>query len=759
MKTRFPVSTFIGRARFAWLIVLVATSLAAQEKTGIISGEVRDALTKQALPGANVVIVGIQRGAATNENGYFVIKNTPLGTYQLRVSYIGYQAVAQEDISVVHGRNTTVLIELMPTQIELEGATVTGGYFRKPTEHTVSYRTLSPQEIRRSPGSAEDIFRVMQSLPGVATAGGKSAQLIVRGGSPEENLTLLDNIEIYNPIHFARTGESMGIISIINPSLLREVNFLTGGFPAKYGDKMSSVFDMTMVDGNKEVHNTDINANVAGFGAMVDGPVLNNGTMVFSARRGFFDLLTSLLSRPVAPSYYDAVGKVTYDLDSKNRLSFVGFYYLDQIKREGVVSTKSSSDNGPYNYLTRDDYGTAFGVNWRYLISPNAYSLTTLSYSDNGWNTLRGTEAERDLIGEDILEKSYTLKSELTYQINPSGEIKGGVQIRYIESKQISWKPADTTRSGQIVPASSIAYLPKVVNKPSAFLQSTWKPWVQLSLTAGVRYDYFSFTSEGTVSPRLSASYQATSRTAFNMAYGKFNQTPASYQIALDPLNQQLRSSSATHFIFGVEHLLRDDLRGTVEAYYKDLSDVIVGSDTNSILYNTGSGFARGIEFSLQKKFTDGFVGTASYTYSESRRRDTPGSAEYYFEFDRPHILNLIAGLELGDNWQLGAKYQYASGNPFTPVVGVVQKNKTYYAVDGAYNSARYPAYHKLDVRLDRKFVFASWTLNVYLDLWNVYNRQNVLDYTYKVDSRGIITETPRYDFGVLPIIGMSAQF
>jgi len=115
--------------------------------------------------------------------------------------------------------------------------------------------------------------------------------------------------------------------------------------------------------------------------------------------------------------------------------------------------------------------------------------------------------------------------------------------------------------------------------------------------------------------------------------------------------------------------------------------------------------------------------------------------------------------MELGDNWQLGAKFQYASGNPFTPIVGVVQKNNAYYAVDGANNSARYPAYHKLDVRLDRKFVFASWTLNVYLDLWNLYNRQNVLDYTYKVDSRGIITETPRYDFGVLPIVGMSAQF
>ena len=129
------------------------------------------------------------------------------------------------------------------------------------------------------------------------------------------------------------------------------------------------------------------------------------------------------------------------------------------------------------------------------------------------------------------------------------------------------------------------------------------------------------------------------------------------------------------------------------------------------------------------------------------------------FEFDRPHILNLIAGLELGDNWQLGAKFQYASGNPFTPVVGVVQKSNTYYVVDGTYNSARLPAYHKLDVRIDKKVVFGSWTLVAYLDLWNVYNRQNVLDYSYKVGSNGIITETPRYDFGMLPIIGLSAQF
>jgi hypothetical protein len=705
------------------------------------------------------MLVGTNSGASTNDNGYFVVKNIPIGVYQLKVSYIGYNNFINDDVQVVLNRNTNIQIELVPSQVEVDEVVVTGGYFQKPTESAVSYRTLSSQEIRRSPGSAEDIFRVMQSLPGVATAGGKSAQLIVRGGSPDENLTLLDNIEIYNPIHFARTGESMGIISIINPSLLKEVNFMTGGFPAKYGDKMSSVFDMTMVDGNKELHNIDINANVAGFGVMVDGPVMDNGTMVFSARRGLFDLLTSVLNRPASPSYYDAVGKFTYDLNAKNRLSLVGFYYLDQIKREGTVSMKNSTDTGKYNYLTRDDYGTAFGVNWRYLISPNAYSLTTLSFSGNGWNTLRGTETERDLIGEDILENSYTLKNEITYQLNPNLDIKGGAQIRFLESKHTTWKPADTTRLGQIIPASSISFLPEISNKPSVFLQGTWSPWVRLSLSAGARYDYYSFTKEGTLSPRLSASYHVTDKTSFNLAYGEFYQTPVSYQIALDPINQQLRSSRATHYILGVEQLLRDDIRATVEVYHKDLSNVVVGNDTTDILFNTGSGYARGIEFSFQKKFIDGFVGTASYSYSVSKRRDTDGLTEYYFEFDRPHILNLIAGIELGEGWQLGAKFQYSSGNPFTPVAGVTEKNGTYYVVDGEYNSARLPAYHKLDIRFDKKFVFNAWTLTAYLDLWNVYNRENILDYSYKVDSNGLITETPRYDFGILPIIGLTAQF
>ncbi|MFA6596439.1 MAG: TonB-dependent receptor [Ignavibacteriaceae bacterium] len=757
-----PLNSRLKRTFYLLLIIFGNLSILAQNKTGIISGEVRDAVTKRPLLFANISLVGTQIGVVTDDKGYFVIKNIDAGVYQLKFSYIGYLPMIKEDITVNQSRNTSVPVELIPAQIEMKEVNVTGGYFQKPIDQPISIRSLTQQEIRRSAGSAEDIFRVMQSLPGVATAGGKSAQLIVRGGSPDENLTLLDNIEIYNPIHFARTGESMGIVSIINPSLLKGVDFMTGGFPAKYGDKMSSVFEMSLVDGNKETFNTDLNANLGGFGAMVDGPVPGNGTMIFSARRGFFDLLTNLMNKPAAPQYYDAVAKLTYDLDEKNRISFVGFYYLDQILREGTSTTKKTATettNFKYDYLTRDDYGTAFGINWRYLFSPKAFSLTTLSFSGNGWNTLQGTETDRSLSGEDIRENSFDIKNEVTFNVLDNLELKTGGYLRFIDSKHITWKPADTTRIGQIIPASSVSFLPEMSNKVSFFIQDTWRPFARLSLTSGIRYDYFSFTNESNISPRISFSFHLTDKTSLNASYGKFYQTPATYQIALDPQNVLLKSGLATHYIVGIDHLFAEDTKFTVEAYYKDLTDVFVANDTTDVLTNAGGGFAQGIEFSLQKKFTDGIVGSASYSYSVSKRKDASNLPEYYFEYDRPHILNLIGGIELSKTWQLGFKFQYASGNPYTPVIGTAIKNGTYYAVDGAYNSSRLPDYHKLDIRIDKKFVFEKWTLTAYLDLWNVYNRENVLSYSSKVDAAGVITTTPRLDFGILPILGLSAQF
>ncbi len=740
------------------VFLFLTNEINSQSKTGIISGEVRDAVTKQPLPGANILIDGTNQGSACDENGYYVIKDVVPGRYSLKVSMIGYLSSVITELNINPNRNQSVNFELHSAAMELGEVKVTADYFAKPDENPVSFRTISPEEIRRSPGSAEDIFRVMQSMPGVATAGTKSAQLIVRGGSPEENLTLLDNIEVYNPIHFARTGESMGVISIVNPALIQKVDFLTGGFPAKYGDKMSSVFDMTLKEGNKETMNTDANLNIAGFGVTMDGPVAENTNMVFSLRRGYFDLITSLLDKPVAPNYYDAVGKISYDLNKNNRISLVGFYYVDQIERTGIEKGETYSWNR-FDYLTRDDYGAAIGINWRSLISEKAFSLVTASYTSNGWNTIQGTELNRDLLGEDIREDEFSLKSEFNYQFSPKLNLKLGGQFKVINSHNESWSPADTTREGTIIPASIISYQPDAEFKSMFFLQSSFRIVDPLVISAGLRYDYFSLTNENNFSPRISLSYNLSERTRLNFALGRYYQSPASYEIAPDERNLLLNSSYADHYIAGVEYRLGLDTKAGIEIYHKELSSLIVDPDSSNLLINTGSGYAQGIEFSLQKKFTDGFVGSASYSYSISKRRDYESTALYDFEFDRPHILNLIFGLEMGSGWQIGAKFQYASGNPYTPVIGVTEIDNIFYVIDGENNTARYPDYHKLDLRIDKQFVFDSWLFSVYLDLWNVYNRDNVVSYSFKTTKDGTITTEPRYDFGIMPIIGFTAKF
>ena len=185
---------------------------------------------------------------------------------------------------------------------------------------------------------------------------------------------------------------------------------------------------------------------------LLDGPIPGDGTMVFSARRGFFDLLTSMMNRPVAPRYWDLVGKATHTLGANHKLSLVGFYYLDDVEKTGSVEDAGSEAGRKYDYGRRDDYGSAIGLNWRYLYSTRGYMLTTAALTGNGWKSWFGTESNRELRGEDVVEDEAHLKSALTYKISDGVEVKGGVFWKHIDSEHHTWRDADTTRTGFVFP-------------------------------------------------------------------------------------------------------------------------------------------------------------------------------------------------------------------------------------------------------------------------------------------------------------------
>ncbi|HVO73809.1 MAG TPA: TonB-dependent receptor, partial [Ignavibacteriaceae bacterium] len=513
------------------------------DKNGSIEGVVLDKATKQPLYAANVIIPEILSGAATDSFGKFSINNISSGVYQLKASMIGYEMQIKTQVIVTTNQVTKIVFELNPVSIEMGSVEITTGFFETNPEKTISTKKLTTEEIKSSPGSAEDIFRIIHSMPGVTTGSLANSNLIVRGGSPDENLALLDNIEIYSPLHFGRLDASMGTISIVNPDLLESVEFSSGGFPAEFGGKLSSLFELKMKEGNTSSFNTDVNLNMAGFGIYADGPLTSKSSIAFSARRGIFDLITKMMGREVMPTFWDAAGKITYNIGKSNKISLLGFFYKDDVERDKYDPDAHNKVGREYEHVKFDVYGSAFGLNWNYLFSNNGYSLTTASITSNGWKTFGGTNALPNSNGEDLIEQEISIKNEILYKLSNFIEIKGGLFLKSINSDHFVWSEIDTTETGHIFNADTINYYPPIAYKSGGFLQATLHPFERLILTSGLRYEYLDLTKEDAFSPRISASYRLTDKIILNAAYAKLSQDPAAYQIQLDEQNKNLRST------------------------------------------------------------------------------------------------------------------------------------------------------------------------------------------------------------------------
>ncbi|HYW69236.1 MAG TPA: TonB-dependent receptor, partial [bacterium] len=561
-------------------------------------------------------------------------------------------------------------------------------------------------------------------------------------------------------LHFGRPGGTIGGISIVSPGLIERVDFHTGGFPARYGDKVSSVFEMKLRDGSSTDYNTSLNLNMGGFGLVTDGPLPGGGTMLFSARRGVFDLLTRTMDIPALPSYWDVVGKISYDVGASDHLSLVGFYFPDDLRLESDLEGEDRHGIWPGLDMERSDHGRAVGLNWRHLMGDRGYLLTTVSHVSNSWTTERGTEDSPALVGDAIRQEEFQLKSELTRGLSDQVNVRLGVFAAQLHSEQNTWSAADTTATGSVIPAYRVNYDPEPTYKAGLYLQTTLRPFSRVSLTSGMRYDYYDFTGETSFSPRFGLALSLTDRTTLNAAYGHYYQTAAPWQVALNPMNTNLESSSSIHYVAGLEHLVSRSTKLSVEAYYKDLADVFVHDYSTRVTTNEGSGYARGVEVCLQRKMSRGLVGSIAYTYSVSVRKNGDDVPERYSDYDRPHNLTVVGSYAPSDDWRIGAKFLYASGSPYTPIIDSELEGGEWYGVAGQTNSARYPNYQMLDVRVDRKFRFGSWNLMAYLDLWNVLGHENVTLYNYSFENDGTIVRTvPDETSRTIPVLGLEAKF
>ena len=824
----------------ALLVFLFTNSTFAQ--TGLLTGKIIDANTKEPLIGANILVTELNNfGAAADTEGIFEL-DIPVGSYSVKISLIGYTTVIRTDIVIKTNSNLFIDVQLSPTTLKMEEVTVRADYFDKAViENNLSTIVLGVEEVRRSPGAMGDFQRILQGMAGVSFSNDQTNELLVRGGSPNENLTIFDNMELHSTNHYPNEFNSGGPINMINVELVQDIQFSTGGFISKFGDKMSSSMSINSRDGiTSRPFTGEVNISMAGAGATLEGRLNNGkGSWLVSARKSYIDLIASSFGLTAIPIYYDAQFRLMYNLSTKHKLSWSGIYGNDKIKFDGVPDSQypekaNETDSVDTQIVDVKQNQWATGMTLNSVWSKNLFSAITL-YANNYHNevdfgysyTERQFDSEGNISSSQKLNTRYkyqntsdnfesALKANFGWSLSKVNRLEFGGQLKFGGYDQTAFIDADTARydtnddgihETYVVQKSSVLETDLKLfdqNKSYLFLNDRMKLLSdRLILNIGVRYDIFSYSNASNISPRISASYYFIPLiTNINFAYGEYYQTH-SYPIYGDRYgtneNQYLENSHARHFVAGIEHILDDGLKLTVEGFYKKYSDMPVREDfihQNDPTYhsekwlNVGEQNVYGLDFMLQQKLVKDIYGTISFsrtwTEVEDPRIGQSGNT-YVSGFDFPYVFNIIIGkrfkdarksleklpailrypsyiLPISDDMELSVKWRYASGKPYTEMIYSTREQHRVGGVawtDGAWlpseniNGMRYPAYHRLDFGFNSRFNFKTWNLVLNLSFQNVYNQKNIATYQYNSD--GTIDNV--YQFSVMPILGLDIEF
>ncbi len=759
-----PIST-------ALFLLLVFLSLAytanAQTRTGSISGTVREAATLQPMPGVNVTIRGLVIGAATDADGRFAIPNVPVGTHAVEARFIGFAPFVQTDVVVKPARAASVEIELSEQRIQGEGVTVTAAYFEQVASAPTSTVTLSNEEIRRSPGAAQEITRVLTALPGVASRGETSQDLFVRGGSPSENGFYIDNVFVPNAQHFSTAdGSSFGPTGIINTEFVDEITFSTGGFSASYGDRLSSISDIRYRGGNANRITGEVGLNFTGGSLIAEGPI-TNGTAFVSARRSYLDLLADAIDAGGAPRFGDVQGKVALDLSPSNRLTLLTLYGTSDFTQDAADAAEAGDDL----IGTFANEQITVGGNLRTLWGARGYSNTALSYSAierrDELESLRGTSGDLD----QTLRNDYVhARNVNTLQVAGIGVEAGAeafVERGTFDYAQTAYIGTNGERQDGFDRDLSLTN-----TRFGGFATITLAPTPRLTVSPGVRVDYGSLAGKAYVQPRLSASLKATDEVTLRASGGVFRQAVPLYILSQNEANESLPHMRADHLIAGVDVLLAPSLKLTVEGFDKQYRDapqyaadnplglrsyvLDARGDFSGALTSDGRARARGIELLLQKKLSGSVYGTISGSYFRSEYRDALGEWRNR-TFDTQTQFSAIGGWKPNTNWELSVRWSYQGERPTTPLDNSASAQADAEVRDVARtNEERLPAYHSLYLRADRRWSFRRTNLTTFVSLWNAYSRTNVDDYYWNFTDQAADT---REQFSLLPVIGVEFEF
>jgi hypothetical protein len=795
--------------------IVVKKDDSIQSKIYNVSGVVRDGSTNEPLVYANILIEGTQQGTITDAHGRFTLALSQ-GRYSLRCSYVGYQTKL---VSMMVPLDNQVTIPLFAMDVLLQDVTVYAHRQDNAGQIEVSDIALENEKIKNSASLIPDVLRSVQMLPGVSANNEFSAKFNVRGGNQDENLVLVNGTQVYDPFHIKEIPNIS--IGIFNMDMIRSIDFMTGGFPARYGDKMSSVLNIEYRDGSRDHYKGIASLSLTDFNTVLEGPIGNDGSFIIGGRKTYYEYLSKMLKKKKDnqlnwPSFYDFQSVFGYSLGEQDKVMLKFIHAGDEF---GVDPTAhhdgpSQRDVNHFNVteISFDSleaqahyYSTLLALQSIHIFSSTAVLKTEFSFYDQRDNehywhnnnyqfqALKADTSvfyfnERDGVYQNNLEiKTLELNSNLDLQVSPTYGIKTGMGYQHIYYDQDlisqyiideftnNYEYPDTTHNRRI--ENMFDYTSNDVHtqsyKISGYLENVIQISDPLVINIGGRFDYFDLNKDLTWSPRINIAYRASADMTLRGAWGYYYQSPIYRQIAYSVASDtNTHSQRAIHYVLGTDYNIINDqqaqwfLKIKIEGYYKKYDDLIsmtllsnglVSYSRRNDAYGMAKGFDMYIAYAIPR-----CSGWISYSYLNARqtlKQDTIGSS-FPRNTDQRHTLAMMDEINLGSGWSINPRLMYGSGYPYTPFIAVYDNSKNMWGwISGKPNSDYLPAYKRLDLRIAKDFEMFGKPASVFLDVNNVFNARNIMAYSYHLDNSGNPVREEVKLWPILPTLGMSVRF
>ncbi|MCX7909488.1 MAG: TonB-dependent receptor [Ignavibacteria bacterium] len=721
-----------------------------------ISGFVYDANSKENLVGATIFLEGTKFGALTNKNGFFALNNIPPGKYRIVVSYVGYEKYV--DTIVLKKKDVARKnFYLKPVDVSIEEVSVVAEKEIERREITISKVTVPVQQISKiRVGGESDLFRSLQYLPGILTSSQISSGLFVRGGSPDQNLVLLDNMTVYNPSHL------FGFISTFNTEAIKDVELIKGGFPAEFGGRISSVLNVTQKEGNREKVTGGAGIGLISSKAMLEGPLFN-GSWFIAGRRTYIDIIKNFLpSDPTLPLpnfwFYDINAKVTQDLDKDNKIYFGGFLSQDLFSYSGFGIDFDVSIKNQASY-----------ARWIHILFDNIFTSTSLSlnYYQNGFVGKTGDYVYK--IENSIRDINF--KTNFDWFLTELLTLKFGYEVSNFRFKYIqnfAGTETDTSQNSGVTPAGILNITVDDWNH-SGFFQMNYNFTELLAFQLGGRINYWSLSKSLSFDPRLAIKYNFSDKLSAKFAWGIFHQNirlatqpDFSFFDTWLPTDTTVPAINSQHFIFSIESEPFEGINFNFDIYYKTLRNitelnlnVITAKNSRDVFY-VGNGRSFGAEIFFQKKFGK-FVGWFGYAlgYIYARFDSLNYGREFRPKYDRRHDFKIVVQYLLNKRWEFSATFTFQSGQSYTGATSMLisrlpeQSEGLGKVITSQRYGLRLPPSHQLNISATYNFHTFGLQSKLILDIYNVYNRRDIWFRYYNLNE-----EVPRVeDVRLLPII------